>query len=446
MTTTMRSTDVRLSRVTVVGERRRIDLLLPSREPVGALLPDLIRMLEEPSAPTPELRRLVTGRGVVLAPDDSLASADVADGAVLRLVHRRETPAAPVVHDVTDEAADDLDRRQWRWNDGVRDWTAGTATIVLALVTAFLARDWLGTEKVAGWLVGVAVGTAALGATAARWGNRPLGGVLVLLGGATGAVGAWSMTTDSDRMRLAALGLTAVAVCLLAAVCTPIGRGGLVGGGVVAALVGGWELGLALTDHPHRAAVAVGTLSVVALGVLPRYALMAAGLTRLDDRRSGDFAVSRHQVDSALTATHRGLALATVAMSASVGVAGWIALTDVNRWTVATAVLLTVVVLCRSRAYPLAVEVAAMLAAGAVLAVRLVVLWADQPDEPAVRPLAALCVLTLLPLAAFVVRPPDHVRVRLRRVLDAVESVGVIALIPVCFGAFGVYGRLLDTF
>ncbi|MFF3146972.1 hypothetical protein ACFVRU_35955 [Streptomyces sp. NPDC057927] len=38
------------------------------------------------------------------------------------------------------------------------------------------------------------------------------------------------------------------------------------------------------------------------------------------------------------------------------------------------------------------------------------------------------------------------VRIRLRRFGDVLESVGVIALLPLVIGAFGVYGRLLDTF
>ncbi|NED84780.1 hypothetical protein G3I76_32380, partial [Streptomyces sp. SID11233] len=34
-----------LSRVTLVGERRRADLVLPAGEPVGVLLPEILRVL-----------------------------------------------------------------------------------------------------------------------------------------------------------------------------------------------------------------------------------------------------------------------------------------------------------------------------------------------------------------------------------------------------------------
>ncbi|MET7839175.1 hypothetical protein ABZT45_11210 [Streptomyces sp. NPDC005356] len=44
------------------------------------------------------------------------------------------------------------------------------------------------------------------------------------------------------------------------------------------------------------------------------------------------------------------------------------------------------------------------------------------------------------------VRPAESVRLRLRRVGAVLESVGVIALLPLVIGVFGVYGRLLGTF
>ncbi|WP_208618582.1 EsaB/YukD family protein, partial [Streptomyces europaeiscabiei] len=104
-----------LSRVTLVGERRRVDLVLPSREPVGLLLPEIMRLLDDRVGGRPELRHLVTADGSALSHDSTLESAGVPDGAVLRLVRAEDAPSAPVVHDVTDEAAEDLDARGWRW-------------------------------------------------------------------------------------------------------------------------------------------------------------------------------------------------------------------------------------------------------------------------------------------------------------------------------------------
>ncbi|MFG2139298.1 type VII secretion integral membrane protein EccD [Streptomyces sp. NPDC048650] len=432
-----------LSRVTLVGERRRVDLVLPAQEPLGVLLPDILRLLGDRPGKQPLLRRLVTADGSVLSQDDSLASAKVLDGAVLRLVREHETPAAPVVHDATDEVADDLDVRSWRWGRRSRTWTSGAASVLLSLVAGAAAADWYGPGSAAPWLVVAGVLAAAVGAVCGWLRRRSLGTALLLLGGAVGALASWE-AASTGTVRLAAVGLTVAAVLALLGVCTELGRGGLVGAATVALVVGAWEAGLALTSVA-RTGVAVGVVSVVVLGYLPRLALMAAGLTRLDDQRSGGTPVSRHQVATALGATHRGLALATVAMAVSAGAAGVLAVGPGGGWAAAAAGLLCVVLLSRARAYPLAVEVIALLAAGTAVGVRLVMQWAAGTGEPE-GALVALCVLAVLPLGVLAVRVPEHVQVRLRRLMNLVESVGVVALIPVALGAFGVYSRLLHTF
>lgn len=451
VTTTDRRTT--LSRVTLVGDRRRIDMLLPAEEPVGELLPDVLRMLGDSTSRQPMLRRLVLADGTVLAQDDTLASAGVPDGAVVRLVREHETPAAPVVHDVTDETADDLDVRGWRWGARARAWTAGGATILLGLVAAVCACTWFGAGAVVPLTLCAAAAMVA-GAPLARWGSREVGTVLVLLGGALGAFTAWTVSASAPEARLGAVGLAATVTLVVLGMCTSLGRGGLVGGGAVAIVGCCWELGWVLTDG-SRVGVVLGVFSVLALGYLPRLALMGAGLTRLDDRHSGGASVSRHRVDLALAASHRGLALATVVIAVSAVLAGHTALETPTVWTVIGTALLAVVLFSRARAFPLAVEVVVLQAAAAVLVVRLLILWAgfgagiSTPTgsaAPAALPLLALAAGALLPLGALAVHPPDHVRVRLRRIVNLVEAFSVVALIPVAIGAFGVYGRLLNTF
>ncbi|MFG2735852.1 type VII secretion integral membrane protein EccD [Streptomyces carpaticus] len=435
-----------VSRVTLVGDRRRIDLVLPAEDPIGELLPEVLRMLGERPGRTPALRRLVTPDGSVLAQDDTLASAGVPDGAVLRLVREQETPAAPVVHDVTDEVAEDLELRRGRWDASVRALSAGGFALALVLTAVALATLWYGADRVGGWVVLAAV-VAAAGSGPAIWFRaRELGTALILLGGTLGIYGALVTTwSEGNALRLAAVGAAVVVSLALLGALTPLGRGGLVGAGAVALLIGVWELGAALAGGA-RTGVLLGVISVLALGFLPRFAMMAAGLTRLDDQRSGGVSVSRYRVDTALSATHRGLALATVATAASAAAGGWLAVGEVTGWTVAVTALLGLVLLSRARAFPLAVEVIALLAAGAVLVVRLIVLWAQTPGQSAAWPLVVLGALAVAPLALLVARPPDHVRVRLRRLTNGVESVAVVALVPVALGAFGVYGRLLGTF
>ncbi|HET9380115.1 MAG TPA: EsaB/YukD family protein, partial [Streptomyces sp.] len=111
MVSTATTSRTQLSRVTLIGERRRADLVLPSDTAIGQLLPDILRLLDDRAATRPTTRQLITSDGSALPHDATLSSAGVPDGAVLRLVRAHAAPPAPVVHDVTDQVADDLDLR-----------------------------------------------------------------------------------------------------------------------------------------------------------------------------------------------------------------------------------------------------------------------------------------------------------------------------------------------
>ncbi|MFF4500059.1 type VII secretion integral membrane protein EccD [Streptomyces sp. NPDC001401] len=448
-------TAVVLSRVTLVGERRRIDLVLPAREPVGVLLPEILRVLDYRVGERPELRHLVTVDGSALGHDSSLESAGVRDGAVLRLVRAEDAPSAPVVHDVSDEVAEDLGGRAWQWGTGARRVVAGLATVGWAGAGGVFARSAYDASVVAGVLLVVAVGAVLAGALVGR--GRRQGGLvstLICTGGVLGVLGASALADDhrwSGALHVGALAAVGAVTLVLLGLFTRLGRGGLVGAGAVAVSVLGWEGVVALQSgadtagQQARTGAVLAVVSVVALGVLPRLALMVSGLSGLDDRRAGGVSVSRYQVSAALAAAHRGLVLATVTVAVSATVAGVWALHAPTVWTVLLAAVTAVVVALRARAFPLVAEVVVLLAGAALVAVRLLSVWVERSGAtgPALVVLVALAVLTL---AALVVQPAEHVRVRLRRAGDLLESVGVIALLPLLIGVFGVYGRLLGTF
>jgi type VII secretion integral membrane protein EccD len=443
-----------LSRVTLVGERRRVDLVLPSREPVGVLLPEVMRLLDDRVGDRPELRHLLTSDGSALAQDSTLESAGVADGAVLRLVRVEDAPSAPVVHDVTDEVADDLDMRLWRWRPAVRRVVAGCATVLWALAAGLLARGHFALSAVGAGLLAVAVGCAVAGVLLGRARRHTLAATLIVTAAALAVLGTWTCADAygwSGAARLAGLAGGVVLALVLAGWFTPLGRGALIGAGAVAGCLVVWEAALGLQGGAQtaaqqaRAGALLAVVSVVVLGMLPRLALMASGLSGLDDRRTGGVSVSRYQVGTALAATHRGLVLATVAFAASAGAAGVLVLHTVSVWTVSLGIVVMVVLALRARAFPLTAEVVVLLVAAAVVVVRLVVVWGDHASG-AVGPVAVLGFLAVVPLVLLAVEPAEHVRVRLRRTGDLLESVAVIALFPLVIGAFGVYGRLLGTF
>ncbi|WP_319053882.1 EsaB/YukD family protein, partial [Streptomyces europaeiscabiei] len=220
-----------LSRVTLVGERRRVDLVLPSREPVGLLLPEIMRLLDDRVGGRPELRHLVTADGSALSHDSTLESAGVPDGAVLRLVRAEDAPSAPVVHDVTDEAAEDLDARGWRWRPATRRGTAGLATVGWALAAGMFARAAYEPGVVAGTLLGVALVAALAGALLGRAGKRGLATTLIATAGALGLLGASTSAEAqhwSGTPQVAAMATAGVVTLALLGLFTPLGRGGLV--------------------------------------------------------------------------------------------------------------------------------------------------------------------------------------------------------------------------
>ncbi|MDC2959857.1 EsaB/YukD family protein [Streptomyces gilvifuscus] len=432
-------TGLALSRVTLVGERRRVELVLPSQEPVGRLLPEVLRLLDDRVGTRPQTRHLVAADGSVLDPEATLESAGVVDGTVLRLVRG-----------VSDETTADLDVRAWRWGMPAVRGVAGCAVVGWALAASLLARREFDAESVGGVLLVVAALAALAGVLVARVGaGRGVGGVLVTVGGALGVVGVWSLADGqewSGAARLAGVaGVVAVALWLLGW-CSPLGRAGYFGAVAVVGSALCWEAAVAVTTV-GRAGAVLGVVSVVALGLLPRSALTASGLSGLDDRRSGDSSVSRYQVSTALAATHRELALATLVTAGSAAVGGVLAPRPVNVWTVTLALAVALVLALRARAYPLVPEVVALLLAGAVVAVRLTWVWAERGGTGgAGAAVTALVLATLVTLGVLVVRPTERVRVPVRRFGDVLESVGVIALFPLVIGVFGVYGRLLGTF
>ncbi|MFH9014104.1 type VII secretion integral membrane protein EccD [Streptomyces sp. NPDC017943] len=440
-----------LSRVTLIGERRRADLVLPSDTPIGQLLPDILQLLDDRAAARPTTRQLITSDGSALPHDATLSSAEVPDGAVLRLVRAHAAPPAPVVHDVTDQVADDLDLRTWRWRPAARRVSAGVATVVFTVAAAVLARREFSLEAVTTTLAVVTVLFLLAGAATAKigTGNQGLATALLLAAGGLGLLTAWTAADAygwGGTARLAGITAALVVTLVLLAYCSPLGRGGLIGAGAIVTVTLVWEGVALLQDRTDRIGAVMAVFSIVLLGLLPRFALMASGLTALDDKRSTGTSVSRHQVGNALAATHRGLALATVVTAASAAAGGWMLTTaqEPSVWTVALASVVAVVLLSRARAFPLVAEVVALFAAAAVLVVRLAVLWLDHAGG--VGALVLLGAAALLPLLVLGVEPPDHVRVRLRRSADLVESLGVIALFPLAIGAFGIYGQLLDKF
>ena len=439
--------NVSYSRVTLVGDRRRVDLVLPSTEPVGSLMPDLLALVGDEVQAPPRARQLVGAGGQVLALDATLAEVEVQDGAVLRLVAQHDGLACVVRISAPGHNTDDRDEHAWRWGPVARRWTLIAAVVAACLAVArLLLRGPWSEPRTAQALAVVALTLGACGVVAGRL-REPPGTALVLGGGAVGVVSAWTaMGAAGEPLigRLVVAAAVAAAVAVLLGLVSSLGRVGVVGGGLGLGLAAAWGAGLSSGPATDRLAAVMAVASVVLLGLLPRVALTTSGLTSLDDRRTAGQEVARRDAVAAIEATHRGLSVAVVATAASTALAGHLLLTSPTRWTVLLAVACGVVLAGRARIYPLVAEVAALLAAASWILLGLLAVWQDRAGT--VGPLAAVLALLVTVLVALGVEPVEHVRARLRHLGDHLETVAVVAAIPLAIGVFGIYGRLLDTF
>jgi len=431
----------RLTRVTLVGPRRRADLVLPSDEPLGALLPEIVAMVGMGPTGEPRSYQLSMLGGRVLEPTANLRGAGVTDGAQVWVDPLTEAPPAAIVHDVSDEVSDDLGRRRGRWGDEPRRWAATATVAAAALLAALLAGPHLPVVALAvagGVLLAAGTAVAMLGTVAP--------GVAVLLAGTTvllTTVPAWT-ASGPGRAALVVLG---VALTILAlGLATANHRAGLFGAGAVVVLLGAWTGSLGFGLPAERTAAVMGIVSVALLGLLPRLAMITSGLTKLDDRQTDELPVTRVAAHAAVDAAHRGLALACVATALSGALAGWLLARAGGGWTLALACLVGAALFLRLRAYPLTVEVVALVASGFVVATGLMTRWMQaEPDLWWAGVAVALAVVTL-GVAILGYRPPAYTRARARQLADRLEGIAVVALVPVAVGVFDVYARLLDTF
>lgn len=437
------------SRVTLVGERRRADVVLPSEEPIGMLLPDVLHLLDDRVESPPRLRQLVTTDGGVLRGDDTLAAARIPDGAVLTVSRAQDAPPAPIVHDVTEETADDLDVRAWRWGPAARRWTATAAAASALMAACPVARDALGSHSAVVVLAFAALVLGGAGGMVARLAHEPLGTALTVGGAVAGVAAVWFAADAHDWPGWARWGTAGVVVAVFLSVLgltSALGRGGVVGGAFALVVGGLWMAGSAGGLPDARVAACSCVVIVAAIGVLPRLALISSGLATLDDRRSTGSPVARRNVTDALAAAHRGLVIATATVAVAAAFAGILLADAANTWTVPLALLLVLVLVSRARAFPIALQVISLQSAAVVVLLALLNVWVSHSSGPPYAPLATAVVGVAVLLTMLTVEPSEHVRVRLRRAADRVEALAVVGVIPVVIGVFGTYGRLLHVF
>lgn len=434
------------SRVTVVGANRRVDVVLPADEAVGTMTGELIRMLDEPTASPPLHRYLVTAGGDVLDGDLTLAGARIEDGTILRLIGEEHLPPAPVVYDVAQETAVDRDSRSWAFTTAHRRILGAAVLAALSVTVAVLAQS---STALARWPALLAVLLALAGVVFGRLDRKPLSSAFVVSGAAVAVyvvATAESVTSSPSWQRWAGIALVLTVVPLFFALAGRRPQGALLGSGVAVVLLILWAGGMYLAVPPIQVAAVLGVVCIAILGFLPRAALMVSGIASLDDRRVGGKDVARMHVNAALSSAHEGLVLASVATAAAAALAGVVLASELTHWSIPLGCLLAFVLFSRARSFPLLPQVVALTGAGVAVAIGFVHAWATAVTGPPLGPIGVLAALAALAVLAITVSLSEHANARLRIVLDRVEMLAVVAMIPLVVGVFGTYSRLLDSF
>jgi type VII secretion integral membrane protein EccD len=437
------------SRVTIIGDQRRVDAVLPAQEPIGALMPDVLQLVGDQVERPPRLRHLVTTTGEVLDGNATLADRRIPDGAVLRLIRADEPLPAPVVHEVPEVVADSLDGNAWRWGPRARRATATFTAVTLSVAIGVLVKHRLPEANGLAIVAAIAFLMLVAGMAIGVLWREPLGTALTLGAGGLAGLAIWfaaDVYTWGDWVRWGGLAVVAGLVVIGLGLTSPLRSGGTIGGSVALVLALAGTIGAGLGLNGARIAAVLAVASVVVLSLLLRIALMLSGLTTLDDRRSAGDRVTRTDVGTALVSAHRSMVVATVAVAISVGVAGYGTVVAFDGWTAALSALLATVVASRARTFPLTVEKLALWGAALWTLVCLAWAWAGHSSW-AVAPAIGVLLLALVPpIVVLSAEPPEHVRARLRRIVNRIEAIAVVVMLPVAIGAFGTFERLLNTF
>ena len=131
------------TRLTVIGSKRKADLVLPDDEPVGALLPQLLEVLDE-RVPGGREIALSTLTGVRVELDETLGAQRVDHGTMLRLLPLDDAPQPPEIVDITDAVAVAAGRRGDHWNERAGIASVATLSAVVAGIASTSAQAHIG--------------------------------------------------------------------------------------------------------------------------------------------------------------------------------------------------------------------------------------------------------------------------------------------------------------
>lgn len=441
------------TRVSVAGASARCEVVVPSDESLGAALPRLLELLGETEGTVARPLALITPDGEQLDIARSPTQLELTDGTLLRLVRLDAAPPPPVVIDLTDAAADAHDARPDRWDSAARTVAGGTAIAVavgaagvLAPIDSALEPTWLQLAALLVLLATAAgLGLGGLRRIAAAVSAGAAGSAVSLGIAAGGAAGLAGYDFGSSALITAAVVVASLSTVVLVGLGVGARARGAVAGGALGGILASLLLVLLLAgvDEVHSAAIA-GTIAAFVTGPLPWVALSAAGLTNLDARAAAGEPVPRGRAFVSIDTAYAALTWSVAAVAAMLGVTGVALVIAADVWAGLLALAFALIAALRFRAFPLRAQGWALWTVVGVLG--LSALFVFLSGSLGWVGVAAAIGGAGVVAAATLVSPRPHVRARLRGLGNALETLAVVALLPLLLGALGVYGELLSMF
>lgn len=431
-------------RVTITGERRNGEMLLPTDRQVAELMPEILQICGSAGHDrTPQALTLTPLGSATLRPHQTLEEAGVENGAVLSLDRRDEAVPRPVVFDLAEETERLSSPATSSLSIDLTRLISTSVFVLFGLLALSVATSVFDAQDRSGW--GIVLSAAALVAMALLPRRILIWDVelLVLSGASLAMAFHWGLPEFPGSewtipvWLLAALSAWSASrrlwVSLLAIVVT------------AAALTLLWWGSHQVFQREEEVVAVAGVGSAVLLGLSPRTALTASGMHRLDDGIAHGDRPSVPAARSAFINAHTGLTSAVLLCATSLALAVHGLVSDgAHGWTLPLAILLTVLTALRARSMPLALERAALITSAA--ASTIVIVHATATHLPSWLLMLLPIVLALVPVMLRLRTGTTHHRARLRIIARRLEGLATLALLPLLIGLFGLYSRLIDTF
>lgn len=431
------------TRVTIQGEGRKADLVLPDDEPIAAVLPEVLSLLDETTDRSSRPVVLMTSVGEQLSPALTLAEQEVEHGTLLRLVRVDEAPPPPEVADVTDLMGEAAENRADAWRPF---WGTAAAAAVAALAgylvgPAAILNGYSISQVGIGLLVLVVLAVLA----ARRRHHAPAVVLTAAVVGGLAVVTGFALVQTSlahpGATTLVWFGLAGLVIGVVAAIGfkdVPVA----VGGGTALVLTAAWILMHQAGMQTVHVAAWMAIAGVALLGLLPGIAMTASGLTGLDDRVVEGERVSRPAVERAVDGTHRALTWATVAIVLPTSLSAWMLATSGEVAGQGICAAVAVILLMRTQVLPLAPQRLALIAGGVVPLVTLAFTGLMSAGSATLAAIGVIVVLTVL----VGVHLSENNRARLRRLAGLLEMLAVISLVPLLLWLLGIFADLVARF